>query len=82
MKTLISAAILTAFLTLPAYAQQQPDPVLMQKAIGVLQQQRNAGLDAAASAEARAAMLADENAKLKKQIEDLAKKEPKTEAPE
>lgn len=66
-------AILLALAATPALAQQQPDPAFLQKALAVLQAQRNAALDGQAAAEARAAMLADENAALKKQVEDSKK---------
>lgn len=71
-----AAALLIAT---PALAQQAPpDPAFLQKAAGALQAQRNTALDAQAVAEARAAMLADEVAALKKQVEDL---KPKAEPP-
>ena len=56
-----------------AFAQQQPtaDPALLQKAISVLVAQRNAALNAQVDAEARAGQLADDNAKLKAELEQL-----------
>lgn len=68
-------AIAVLVFSAPAYAQQA-DPAFLQKAIAAVQAQRNNALDAAAVAEARAAQLADENAKLKAQIEQQAKPKP------
>ncbi len=59
-------------------APSNPDLAFLQKATAVLQTQRNAALDGQAAAEARAAVLADENAALKKQIDDLRKPESKS----
>jgi hypothetical protein len=55
---------------------QQLDPAFMQKAINALQTQRNEALDSAATAQARAAILADELAKAQERIKEL---EPKAE---
>ena len=68
--------IFALFLTLisSAFAQQQQptaDPALLQKAISVLVAQRNAALNAQVDAEARAGQLADDNAKLKAELEQL-----------
>ena len=66
---------LLAFIPTLAFAQpQQPDTATLQKALAILQAQRNAALDAAASAELKAAQLAEENAKLKAESDDLKKK--------
>lgn len=66
----LAAAVLLSF---PAYAQQsqQPDPATLQRAITAIQQQRNAALDQAATFQIEAQRLADENAKLKAEIEAL-----------
>jgi hypothetical protein len=58
---------------LVAHAQQPipqapPDPAFLQKVAPVLQAQRNAEADQRAIAEARAAMLQDEVAKLQKEL--------------
>jgi hypothetical protein len=60
-----------------AFAQQRPDPALLQKIIGSMQAQRNQAMDAAAIAEARGAGLADDLAKAQARIKEL---EPKPEA--
>jgi hypothetical protein len=52
---------------------QQPDPVFLQKAIAAVQAQRDAANNNAAIETARAAMLADEVAKLKAEIEEMKK---------
>lgn len=71
-------ALLLALLASPAFAQQQPDPALLQKVIGSMQAQRNQAQDTAAVAEARAAMLSDELAKAQARIKEL---EPKPDMP-
>jgi hypothetical protein len=79
MKTIVIALLLLA---VPAHAQQPqlpPDPAFMQKAITALQQQRNDALDRQAGSEAKAAQLAEENAKLKAENEELKKKVPPVE---
>lgn len=70
---MIRIAILIVMLATSALAQQPPDPASLQKAIAVLQQQRNAAMDQAAGVQVEAQRLAEENAALKKQIEDLQK---------
>jgi hypothetical protein len=61
-------------LAAPALAQQAPpDPATLQRAITAIQQQRNSALDQAASMQIEAQRLADENAKLKAEIEELKK---------
>jgi hypothetical protein len=63
------AALIAGLLLLasPALAQQQPpaDPAMLHRVINALVQQRNAALDAAALAEAKAAQAAEELQKLK-----------------
>lgn len=71
---MIRAVLLLALLAAPAFAQQSPDPAALQKAILALQSQRNAALDQAAGFQVQAATLAEENDKLKKQVEELQKK--------
>jgi len=75
MKALLALLISSALAQQP----QSPDPAFMQKALTALQGQRNQALDGQAVAEARAAQLADEVAKLKAEIEAL--KKPPTEPP-
>jgi hypothetical protein len=69
-------------LSSPAFAQapQLVDSAFMQKAINVLQQQRNNALDQRAASEAKAAQLLEENAKLKAENEELKKKIPADDA--
>ena len=69
-----SLALLLA-LTTAAFAQQSPapDPAFLQKAVNALITQRNNALNAQADTEARLSQLADENAKLKAEIEALKK---------
>lgn len=61
-------AIAAALFAGPAFAQQQPDPAVIQRIIPSLQQQRNEAMDKAALAEARAAQLAEEVQKLKAEL--------------
>lgn len=75
MRISLAAAILTA-LVQSALAQQQPDIPMLQKAVTVIQAQRNQALDAQAGAEVRAATLAEENARLKAQIAEMEKTAP------
>lgn len=70
-------AIVLALISTPAFAQQQPDPAFMQRALAALQNQRNTAMDSAAAAEAKAAGLADDLAKANARITDLEK--PKSE---
>lgn len=65
-----------AFTPVPASAQQELDQATLGKAIIALQIQRNSALDAQALAEARAALLTEEVAKLKAKIAELEKKTP------
>jgi hypothetical protein len=74
----LSAAIVLVFVTTAALAQpqQQPaDPVVLQRVIGVLEQQRNFALNAQANAETRVLGLADENEKLKARVKEFEQKE-------
>lgn len=70
-------ALATAFALLvsSAQAQQQSDPILLQKALVVLQQQRDAAMNAHVEAAALAAVLAEENAKLRAKVEELQKRQ-------
>lgn len=67
--------LLFILLATPAFAQQQtpPDPATLQRAIAAIQAQRNAALDQAASMQIEAQRLAEENTKLKSEIEALKK---------
>jgi len=60
-------------LTTPALAQQ-PDVATLQRAIAVLQSQRNQAMDALANTEVQRAALAEQVEKLKAEIEELKKK--------
>lgn len=76
------ASLALAFAISTALAQQPPDIATLQKAIAVIQQQRNQAFDAQAGAEVRAATLAEENARLKAQVQELeAKAKPPSEPP-
>jgi len=57
----------------------QPDIATLQKAITIIQTQRNQALDAHAGSELRAATLAEENARLKAQVQAMEAKLPKPE---
>lgn len=70
--------ILACLLATPAFAQQAPDPAMLQRAIVALQGQRNQAADNAAALEVRAAALADDLAKAQARIKEL---EPKPDAP-
>lgn len=72
MKRLIIALLLIASPAL-AQTQQQPNPATMQKAINILQGQRNSAMDQLASAQLQVSNLTDENTDLKAQIEELKK---------
>lgn len=61
--------------TSPALAQQQADPAALQKVIIALKAQREEAMDKAALAEARAALLAEENQKLKAEAEKTKPKD-------
>lgn len=63
--------ILACLLATPAIAQQQPDPAMLQRAIGAVQAQRNQALDQAASCSASAGSLADELTKAQARIKTL-----------
>lgn len=58
-------ALILALIVSPAAAQQQSDPAFLQKAIAILQQQRNNAMDKAAVAEAKLAQANEELEKLK-----------------
>ena len=76
-KVLIVSAIV---FTTPALAQQI-DSAFLQRALGVLQTQRNNALDAQASAEARAAGLVEELAKANAKIKELTEQTKPVETP-
>jgi hypothetical protein len=69
-------ALLFMLAASPAFGQQQPDAQFLQRAIAALQAQRNQALDAAASAEARAAGLADDLAKAQTRIKERGPPKP------
>lgn len=71
-----AATIILALLITPVLAQQ-PDPATLQKAVTVIQAQRNQALDAQASAEIRAALLNEEVTKLKARVQELEAQVPK-----
>lgn len=71
------ASLLVLLVVSPALAQQQPDPAFLQKAIIAMQAQRNAAQDSAAAESARAAMLADEVARLNAELDKLRSEPPK-----
>jgi len=78
IRSIVIAA--TIALAAPAFAQRQPpDPAVMQRAMNVLQARRNQAFDQAATAEVRAAGLADDLAKAQARIKEL---EPKPDAKE
>lgn len=69
--------LIFVFALLPTVALAQPqqtDPAVLQRAIAAIQLQRNAAWDAAASAEIRAAGLADDLAKAQARIKELEPK--------
>lgn len=68
-----------SLLAAPAFAQQQVDPAMLQRALSAIQIQRNQAFDLAASWEARANGLAEELAKAQARIKDL---DPKPETKE
>lgn len=74
MRIALAAAILTALVQ--SVLAQQPDIPMLQKALAVVQTQRNQALDAQVGAEVRVATLAEENARLKAQILELEKSAP------
>ena len=79
MRCLVLALCVVCIATGASAQQAVPDPAFMQKAIAAVQAQRNNALDVAAAAEARATQLAEENTKLKAQIEQLTKPKPEGE---
>ncbi len=68
--------LILTLLAAPALAQQQPDPATLQRAIAAIQAQRNAALDQSASMQIEVQRLADENAKLKAELDALKKPQP------
>jgi len=69
MRLLAVAAALS--LVSPAFAQQQPDPAFLQRALASMQSQRNQAMDALAVSEAKSAGLADDLAKAQIRIKEL-----------
>jgi hypothetical protein len=72
MKRVLTALCL--FVATPALAQQAPDAAFLQRAITVLQGQRNQAMDAQAVAAAQVATLTDHLAKAKARIMELEPK--------
>lgn len=72
MKYLAAAIILAT--TAPAFAQTAPDAAFLQRAVNVLQAQRNAALDAQAIAEANLAGVKEDLAKAQARIKELTPK--------
>lgn len=68
--------VLTTMLVTSAFAQQQPDPTFMQRAITSLQAQRNAALDAQTIAEAKLAGVTEDLAKAQARIKELEGSKP------
>jgi hypothetical protein len=62
-------------LTASGAVAQQADPQFLQRAVPVLQAQRNQALDAAAAQQARADGLADDLAKAQARIKELEQKQ-------
>lgn len=73
MKIRLIAAALVLFAS-PALAEQKPDPEFLQKALTVMQAQRNNAMDADAVAEAKLATTTDELAKAQARIKELEAK--------
>jgi len=67
-------SLILILLSWPALAQQQPDIAALQRAVAVLQQQRNAAMDALANSEVQRALLAEEIEKLKAKVAELERK--------
>lgn len=65
--------IIGLFLNSALMAQQGPDPIFLQKALAAVQVQRDTANNNAALEAARGAMLTDEVAKLKAELEELKK---------
>lgn len=65
--------MLVALISAPVFAQQ-PDPAFLQRAIAAVQIQRNLAMDAAAVAEAKAAILTDDLAKATVRLKELEAK--------
>lgn len=75
MKRFVLISIIVLFTSTATNAQQAlPDASFMQRAITVLQTQRNSALDGQAAAEAKAAGLAEDLAKAKTKIKELEDK--------
>ena len=83
MNRFVFAALVLALaggaLAQPAGPQGQPDPAFLQKALSVLQQQRNNAQDQLAAEQARRLMVEEENAKLQQAVEAAKKPAPAAE---
>lgn len=70
------ALVLLLALSTVAAAQQPADPAALQRALAVLQQQRNQAMDLHANAEMRVMQLTEELAKAKAELEQARKATP------
>lgn len=78
IRAVIAAAIIVS-LAVPAFAQQQLDPALLQRLLGAVRAQRDAGFDSAAIEKARADGLAEDLAKAQAHIKELESAQAKKE---
>lgn len=70
----ICAAVVLVLVSTAAKAEQQDKSELLQRALSVIQSQRNQAMDVAAQAEVRAASLAEELVKAQARIKELEQK--------
>jgi hypothetical protein len=75
MKTAFVAMGVALLASAPAFSQQQPEVATLQRAINILQMQRNQASDQTVAAELRASGLADDLAKAQARIKELEEKE-------
>jgi hypothetical protein len=79
LATAFVAAVIGAAIIHANAQQPPPDPAFMQKAIAVLQTQRNSALDQAAALEAKVSILTEEKTAAEAKVKALTDKyEPKT----
>jgi len=71
MKAILALALLLSASTV--FAEQAMDPAVLQRAISVIAEQRNAALNSYAIAEAQRVLAEEEIAKLKARISELEK---------
>lgn len=74
MKKYILGASLVLLASTASAQQQAPDPAFLQRALSVMQAQRNQAMDTAAVQQARADGLADELAKAQARVKELEPK--------